>query len=850
MSTKVGTAYVVVRALTNKLGKDIKDAVERDPNIAAAGDRIGETIGESVKEHTRDAVREGATEGGEEGGTPAARGFVARFVAALRGFRQKIIDALTPDGGSGRRSGKSLAVAFASGFLEAASKIPTMLLAIPPIISLIGAAAKIAAAYLGSLVSLSAPLVPALAASAAGFATLITLGGQLLGTFKLLTLETETLARFKDTMQPLKEVWFGIAEAIQKELLPTVAIAAYDLTAAFGPMLQKRLVGTAKIMGSLVTRFVDLAKTPLFKNRFDAILKGNNGILKELTNAILPLAESFFILARAAQPMIKIFATWIATTAQGWADTLRIAEANGRLAAWFKKQVDFLKQLGRIFRNLGIVVKSLFRAAGDSGKTFWDSFEKGTEKWAKWTSGEGQDRLKRFFDNAVPVVQEFNKLIGDVLKAIFGPTTQDPTSLVKGIESFRLNVLPAITDIAKAFAGSGPAFVRLLESVADVIKTMADSGALGAVVGGITAVVDAIGWLLKLPGAGTVAAWGLALLGLGKGLSLFGLKGPIIKGLQALTGGAGGAGLLARIGPAIAGAFTAMSGPVGIIVGVIAAVVAGFVLMYTKVEWFREMVDGAVQEIVDAFSELWEMIEKDLIPVIQDLWETIEPAVKFIAGIVANQLVLSFKILFGIIKVGVMFAIINIKAFVEAIKAIVQRTKETWENIKKTWNTMVDFIRDLPSKISTAASGMWDGIKNAFRSAINWIINAWNQLSFTFPSIDFDWNGPLPGGETTVGGWTINTPNLPTFAKGGVVRPSTGGSVVRVAEAGMSERIEPLDSEGLSKRDREILKTLGGTAGAEVRVFIGERELTDIVRVEVHEVNAATSKQLFSGRRT
>jgi hypothetical protein len=48
------------------------------------------------------------------------------------------------------------------------------------------------------------------------------------------------------------------------------------------------------------------------------------------------------------------------------------------------------------------------------------------------------------------------------------------------------------------------------------------------------------------------------------------------------------------------------------------------------------------------------------------------------------------------------------------------------------------------------------------------------------------------------------------MAKGGTVYPSTGGSIVNVAEAGKPERVEPLDPNGLSDRDKAMIEHLAG----------------------------------------
>jgi hypothetical protein len=51
------------------------------------------------------------------------------------------------------------------------------------------------------------------------------------------------------------------------------------------------------------------------------------------------------------------------------------------------------------------------------------------------------------------------------------------------------------------------------------------------------------------------------------------------------------------------------------------------------------------------------------------------------------------------------------------------------------------------------------------------------------------------------------------------VFPSAGGSIVNVAEAGRPERIEPLDPDGLSKRDRAIMK-LNGVGGGKIEIIV------------------------------
>jgi hypothetical protein len=104
---------------------------------------------------------------------------------------------------------------------------------------------------------------------------------------------------------------------------------------------------------------------------------------------------------------------------------------------------------------------------------------------------------------------------------------------------------------------------------------------------------------------------------------------------------------------------------------------------------------------------------------------------------------------------------------------------------------IVGYFASLPGRINSAVSGMWDGIKNSFRSVLNWIISHWNSLSLKIPSIDTH----IPG-IGKVGGFSLDTPNIPLLAAGGIVPATPGGRLVRVAEGGQDEAIVPLPKGG------------------------------------------------------
>ena len=156
--------------------------------------------------------------------------------------------------------------------------------------------------------------------------------------------------------------------------------------------------------------------------------------------------------------------------------------------------------------------------------------------------------------------------------------------------------------------------------------------------------------------------------------------------------------------------------------------------------------------------------------------------------------------------------------------------------ISKNWDTIISTIKGLPARIKAVASGLWDGIGDAFKAMLNKIIGWWNNFSFTLS---------IPKNKITdflkIGGlgFTVNTPNITPLALGGIVPATSGGMIARIGEAGRPERVEPLDPDGLSKRDKAMIEMLSGGAGSGINITINpsagmdERELASIVSRQI-----------------
>jgi hypothetical protein len=156
--------------------------------------------------------------------------------------------------------------------------------------------------------------------------------------------------------------------------------------------------------------------------------------------------------------------------------------------------------------------------------------------------------------------------------------------------------------------------------------------------------------------------------------------------------------------------------------------------------------------------------------------------------------------------------------------------KSAYDRIKAGGNTLVAWVRGLPGRISTAASGMWNGIKESFRGAINWVIGKWNGLSLKLPSATFF--------GQQVGGGSLQMPHIDYLAQGGIVPATPGGRLAVMGEAGEDEAVIPLSklrdlmgrtvlelrSSGSALDDLlvEILRGAIKWRGGDVQVVLGQ----------------------------
>ena len=653
-----------------------------------------------------------------------------------------------------------------------------------------------------------------------------------------LSKEAQDFVRY---MVSIKEEFKALRAAAGEKLFPQLTDAMKILVKDLFPVLKPLLKDTGDVLGRVAINIAKTVTSTENLKRLQNVWKTNNRFIEKLGIVTGNLYEVFLILLEAAEPLIEAFGDWLVKITGAWKMTLNTKKGVEDLTEKFSIAKGILKDLGTIFGNVFGGIGKIIKAnvgPGSGGQIFLDYFKNVTEKFKNLQTIDGKP-LKEFFAGAAENGTKLLDLLGKIFGAFF-KMADDPSLGV-----FYDNLGEAVDIFASIDLGGAMESISLfIIEFAKFVKLVTDSGSMQTF-------------------------WDTLTLGLKKlneflagetGQNILNLTAKILPLLAAL-------GLIAKIGgfafKVVAGAVNALikpfmllgqgvtflSGFFGVSAGVIlgwvavaAAVVAILVLAYQKSEMFREAIDLMVGALMGALKGAFEDIMgaiKDVFPTVQSLGDIFKKVGDFLS--VTLVPILSFIMVrsIGVLSGAIQKVIYVIGGIIEAFKAV-------WNFVKGIFQLLTGNTEGASQSMKKSFEAAFNAIKFAIKSivapftgVINAISDAWNN------SIGkLEWK--IPDWVPKIGGKTFSVPNLPrinlaNFAEGGTVFPQDGGVLARVAEAGRPERIEPLDAQGLSVRDRAIIAELsgGGAKGTTINMVVNpsagmdERELAAIVSRQI-----------------
>lgn len=555
-----------VRVAEEALAKVRRDGVQDTVRIAAAEEKLAsaERNLADARQHTanRTQVLEAANRqlaramGATERATDRNTSAFGRLSAALATVNRRMDEFKQSD--ASRQLDR---MADAAGrFLRAGLKM----LAVVSVLSLISAAVTAAVgpivAAVGAISALSGAVgvLPGLLGAAAvgmGVLKLATSGME----DAMGALATGDLEKFNEAIKKMPPEMRGVLRVLW-QLKPAFEDLKRSVQASFWSNM-------AKPIKQLATNYL-----PILKNTLTEAATAMNGLAREalaffnqkrvvedMHQAFHRIGKAFTGLKGVGEDVAAIFVDIFSVSTEflpgmskgikkmtgDFREFIREARETGKLKQWIQTGIDAVKQLGRIFADVGSSIHLIFKAAEDSGHGFLDTVEKLTDRMAKFLkSAQGQDSLRKFFtavgeaaDVVWPILKQLVITIGDIVPVLtdiaegVGPGVVD---LLKGIGVAVKDARPGLVAMGKAFGdllsaigangpligeiinGMATVVVPVLETIAALLQALAAwfnslpepvqkvVGQIGAFAVGAALAVAALGKIIKI-GTGVIA---------------------------------------------------------------------------------------------------------------------------------------------------------------------------------------------------------------------------------------------------------------------------------------------------------------------------------------------------------
>lgn len=458
---------------------------------------------------------------------------------------------------------------------------------------------------------------------------------------------------------------------------------------------------------------------------------------------------------------------------------------------------------------------------------------------------ENLDGVKEKLDKAKQAVSENERVNGEYEDRI--------NTLTNQLKIFRNNAFNALADIGKSiapelketlntlkeFAGKIANFIKENPKlVAFIVKMVAGFAAMNLGMGVANKLLlgpfaKGVGWLYKF---GAFKSKGGVFFALKKMFPLASkLFGTFVK-IGTFIGGKF-IGIIKMVGLALKAAFVA--NPVGLIIAAIVAVIAIFVLLYKKCEWFRKGVNKAWKAIKEGFKATWTWI-KNKFHALMELGAKVWAKIK------------EYKALF-IPFIGIFVVLYQkcewFRNGVNAVwKAIKNAFTNTWQWIKDKFKALLEIGSNAWNGLKNSATAIIDKIREAFSSFFDWINKKWESLkNFGSKLNPFNWfkgDGEVAqnysgtnyfgGGLTTLAergaeivemnnsSYLVNSPTMANLPRGArILNNSQTRSSLSSRVSSLKDRIN-----GISNNSRTVV---GGDT-ITININGGSGNATDIAR--------------------
>lgn len=671
-----------------------------------------------------------------------------------------------------------------------------------------------------------------------------------------LTKSQKTFAQFLVKLNPKLD---ELKEAVASGFLPVLQTQIQSLVDLYFPSLLGKFKEVGKALGLGTMNIADNFLDPNTKKEVETFFDNLNANIPVIGSIIGEAGEILVKVFNDANGIGRKFLDFVLTTLEDW--NKKLDEIG--LEKFFEDAYETGSQLFGILGNIFDGVGDFFQILNDSGAMdtvlgYLTDITKafagiGENEAAKTAIGEMFSGLANNFG---PVLNFLGQLVKSFLTLGANPNIGKTFEMLASPEN------AANWDtIFKAFADAGPALAELATSVGELFAGFADSGAptaffetLNALIQPFIAfiqdpanktLVDTLGRIFAVVSALSLA-FGTLKFGLfvffGNVKAIFGILGKLFTGVGgffkfigvAMTKGPMMAlKVFAKAGSGVA---KFLLGFIGIFKSIFGFLGGLFIKLFG---WIKNI--GLVLRIAFAANPIGLIITAITTLIGLTVWF-------FSSTEEGKKMWETFTTWLGetIAAIGEWFANLP-QAIADAWNGMVNGITDIWNGfigfINDTVTNVTNFFNDAWENTVQFFEDTWDNVTNFFTGLVNgWIGIVEDFINFFIRGINdmignanqgLGFLGDLVGQDLRVG--LIPEVRIPRLAQGGVVMPSPGGTLAQIAEAGRPERVEPLDENGLSKRDYAMIEALSGGVGGGINITVNpsagmdERELAELV---------------------
>lgn len=159
--------------------------------------------------------------------------------------------------------------------------------------------------------------------------------------------------------------------------------------------------------------------------------------------------------------------------------------------------------------------------------------------------------------------------------------------------------------------------------------------------------------------------------------------------------------------------------PIALVVGAVVGLIAIFVTLYNKCEWFRDGVNGIVTNVIDFVTNMVENINiffTQTIPqIIDKLVNEILPNLPYYIGYMVGWIITKVALL-----PSEMASIFN-KVITKVVEWFVSWLNTVRQRLPEIKDAIINGFKELPSKVTEIGRNIVEGLWNGISNATNWI---------------------------------------------------------------------------------------------------------------------------------